>query len=73
MNKLEKNIGFPGEARVRYGNGEFDVIHKGAFVRCAVTGAVIPLTQLKYWSVDLQEPYANVEASLQRYLQNRRG
>lgn len=73
LNKFEKFAGFPGEARVRYGNGEFQVINKGDFVRCAVTGAVIPLSQLKYWSVDLQEPYASVEASLQRYMQNHRG
>lgn len=71
MNKIEKFIGFRGEARVRYQDGEFQVLTQGDFVRCAVTGAVIPLTLLKYWSVELQEPYASAEASLQRVLQQR--
>ena len=38
----------------------------GAFVRCAVTGIPIPLEELKYWSVDLQEPYSTPEAVLKR-------
>ena len=33
---------------------------------CAVTGVPIPLEELRYWSVDLQEPYATPEAVLQR-------
>jgi len=71
LNKIEKFIGFKGEARVRYQPGEFQVLSSGDFVRCAVTGAVIPLTQLKYWNVDLQEAYATPAASLHRYLQLR--
>jgi hypothetical protein len=35
-------------------------------VRCAVTGVPIPLEELKYWSVDVQEAYATPEAVLQR-------
>jgi hypothetical protein len=31
-----------------------------------VTGAPIPLEELRYWSVDLQEAYATPEAVLQR-------
>lgn len=73
MNKIEKFIGFKGEARVRYQDGEFQVLTQGDFVRCAVTGAVIPLTQLKYWSVALQEAYASPEASLTRHLQLGKG
>ena len=33
----------------------------------AVTGVPIPLEELKYWSVELQEAYAAPEAVLQRY------
>lgn len=72
LNKIEKFIGFKGEARVHYKDGEFQVMGHGDFVRCAVTGAVIPLTQLKYWSVALQEPYASPEASLTRHMQLRK-
>jgi hypothetical protein len=41
-------------------------------VRCAVTGAAIPLPALKYWSVDLQEAYASPEASVRRVLERKR-
>jgi hypothetical protein len=36
-------------------------------VRCAVTDVRIPLDELKYWSVDLQEAYAVPGAVLQRH------
>jgi hypothetical protein len=41
--------------------------HGEAQVRCAVTDARIPLDELKYWSVDLQEAYAIPSAVLQRH------
>ncbi len=67
MNRFEG----PGarEARVRYLDGDFQVVSPGAFVRCAVTGESIPLDELKYWSVARQEPYATAEISLQRELE----
>lgn len=67
MNRFEG----PGgkEARIRYLDGDFQVMTPGSFVRCAVTGESIPLDELKYWSVARQEPYANAEISLNRELQ----
>ena len=56
----------PGEAEIRYLDGDFRVVRPGAYVRCAVTGVPIPLEELKYWSVDLQEPYASPQAVMQR-------
>jgi hypothetical protein len=56
-----------GEAKVQYLDGDFRVISPGAYVRCAVTGAKIPLEDLKYWSVDRQEAYATPEAVLERH------
>jgi hypothetical protein len=38
-----------------------------------VTGVAIPLEELKYWSVDLQEAYANPEAVLRRHFPHARG
>ena len=66
MNRFEG----PGarEARLRYLDGDFQVITPGAFVRCAVTGEAIPLDELKYWSVARQEAYLNAEISLGREL-----
>jgi hypothetical protein len=68
MNRFEG----PGarEARIRYLDGDFQVISPGAFVRCAVTGESIPLDELKYWSVVRQEPYVSAAASLQRELEH---
>ena len=51
-------------ARVRYLPGSFRVLSNGDHVICAVTGARIPLHELKYWSVERQEAYADPEASL---------
>jgi hypothetical protein len=56
-----------GEAQVQYLDGDFRVISPGTFVRCAITDARIPLDELKYWSVDLQEAYATPAAVLQRH------
>ncbi len=69
MNRFEKFFGLRGEAKVRYLNGEFQVVSPGDFVRCAVTGEPILLPDLKYWSVELQEAYVSPEVSLQRYLE----
>lgn len=57
----------PGEAEVKYLDGDFRVIRPGGFVRCAVTGVAIPLDELKYWSVERQEAYATPEAVLKRW------
>lgn len=54
------------EAQLRFGAADYEIIRKGAFVRCAVTGAAIPLDDLKYWSAELQEAYAGPEAVVQR-------
>ena len=65
LNRFD-NRSVPGEAEVRYLDGDFRVLRPGAFVRCAITGVAIPLEELKYWSVERQEPYAGPEAVLQR-------
>jgi hypothetical protein len=71
MNRVEKFFGVHNEARVRYMDGEFQVLSSGDFVRCAVTGTTIALSDLRYWSVELQEAYASAEISLQRLKQRR--
>lgn len=55
-----------GEATLRYLDGEYEIVTPGGYVVCAVTGTQIPLDALRYWSVDLQEPYANPEISTRR-------
>ena len=64
--RLTKRPAQPGEARVRYLDGDLQVLEAGDYVVCAVTGRKIPLQALRYWSVDLQEAYVNAEAASQR-------
>jgi hypothetical protein len=66
MNRFDPRPTAAVEARVEYLDGDFRVTRPGAYVRCAVTGAVIPLDELRYWNVDRQEAYASPEAVLQR-------
>ena len=52
------------EARIHYLAGTFRMLADGDHVRCAVTGARIPLDSLRYWSVARQEAYVDADASL---------
>ncbi len=72
MNRIDKFFGLKNEAKVRYLDGEFEVVSPGDFVRCAVTGMHVPLADLKYWNVEVQEPYATADVSLKRYLELRK-
>ena len=71
LNRYDRPSPMAGEAEVKFLDGDFRVIRPGAFVRCAVSGAPIPLEELKYWSVDLQEAYASTDAVLRRHFPER--
>ena len=71
MNRIDKLFGMRGEARIRYKHGEFQVLSPGEYVRCAVTAQQIQLGELRYWNVDLQEPYASAEVARKRYIELR--
>lgn len=72
MNRIDRLFGMKGEARVRYKDGEYQILSPGDFVRCAVTGQAIIMSDLRYWNVQLQEPYASAEISLKRTLELRK-
>lgn len=57
----------PKPAILEYGHGQFIVISPGSYVVCAVTGQRIALDRLRYWSVELQEPYASPDVAHQRH------
>jgi len=61
-------IGRGREAKLFLGDGRYDIMSPGDHVVCSVTGQKIPLPNLRYWSVDLQEVYATSEVSLNRVL-----
>jgi len=52
------------EAKIHYMAGTFRLLSAGDHVRCALTGTVIPLENLRYWSVARQEPYVDAATSL---------
>lgn len=67
MNAHDRDFANQDMAVLHYGDGEFAVLKPGRFVRCAVTGAPIPLEALRYWSAELQEAYAGPKEALQRW------
>ena len=67
LDRFDRTPPMAGEAEVKFLDGDFRIVRPGAFVRCAVTGLPIPLEELRYWSVELQEAYVSPEAVLQRH------
>ncbi|HEY3777511.1 MAG TPA: DUF2093 domain-containing protein [Rhizomicrobium sp.] len=67
MNQMERDLRPEGLAELEYLDGEYRLVKPGSFILCAVTGAPIPLDELRYWSVDLQEAYASPAIALQRF------
>lgn len=56
-------------ATLLYGPNGFRVIKPGHFITCAASGVPVPLEELRYWSVDLQEGYATAELATKRALE----
>lgn len=54
-------------AEVHYVSGDFEILSRGSYVLCAVTGQPIHLEHLRYWNADLQEAYATLEIATARY------
>lgn len=53
------------EAKIHYLDGTFRLLSTGDHVRCAITGALIAVEELRYWSVERQEAYADAAASVE--------
>ncbi len=51
------------EAKIRYLDADFQIVREGEFVRCAATGTIIPLNDLRYWSVARQQPFGSAEVA----------
>ena len=54
-------------AKLKYLPNNFQVIHPGDYVECAVSGRKISIENLTYWNVDLQEPYYSAFEANERY------
>ncbi|MDB3858019.1 DUF2093 domain-containing protein [Pelagibacteraceae bacterium] len=55
------------KAKLIYKHNSFDIIEDGSFVLCAVSRKEIPLKDLNYWNVELQEPYYSPLEVNERY------
>ena len=56
-------------AKLYYGPASFRVLRPGQHVVCAVSGEVIPLEELRYWSAEHQEAYASCAIATKRLLE----
>jgi hypothetical protein len=72
MNRMERPSS-GSEARLRYLDGDYQVLRSGAFVTCAVSGLPIALEDLRYWNVARQEPYASARIAMDREIAIQQG
>lgn len=63
---MSSNRSSGGEAKLRYGPNGFRVLQPGSHVICAASGVAVALEDLRYWSVERQEPYASAELATER-------
>ena len=62
------------KAKLTYKHNSFDIVEEGQFVVCAVSGKKIPLDQLNYWNVELQEAYFSpIEVNERIRILNKKG
>ncbi len=45
------------KAKLKFFPNGFEIVEKGDYVVCSISGKNIPLNELSYWNVDLQEAY----------------
>ena len=52
------------KAKLIFKHNSFEIVEEGDHVLCSITGKEIPLKNLNYWNVDLQEAYfSSIEAN----------
>ena len=55
------------KAKIKFNPSNFEILEEGEYVACAISGKKIPLNQLTYWNVELQEAYYSPKEVQQRY------
>ena len=55
------------KAFIKYKPNTFDILEEGDHVICAVSKKVIPLENLNYWNVELQEAYYSPIEAKKKY------
>ena len=69
MNRFEPKITAGREAKVKFLDADYRILSQGDFVRCAVTGKPIRLSDLRYWNVERQEAYVSAEVAARRHVE----
>ena len=60
------------KAKLKFNPNNFEILEEGDYVVCAVSGKNIPINQLMYWNVELQEPYYSyLEAAIKKEEDNK--
>ncbi len=54
------------KAKLIFKHNYFEIVEEGDYVLCAISGKEIPLKNLNYWNVDLQEPYFSYKEANQK-------
>ena len=57
------------KAKLKFEANTFQIIEEGDHVVCAVSGKNIPLNELTYWNVELQEAYYSPKEAKIRFEQ----
>ncbi len=55
-------------AKLHYMPNGFRMLSSGDHVFCAISGERVALDDLRYWSVEKQEPYATAQISAQAHV-----
>jgi len=55
------------EAKLKFKSGNFEIISQGDYVTCKVSGKKINLSELRYWNIELQEPYFSYVEATERF------
>ena len=55
------------KAKLKFLPNNFEIIEEGDYVVCAISGKNIPLNQLAYWNVELQEAYSSPKEAKIRF------
>ena len=55
------------KAKLIFKHNYFEIVEVGDFVLCAISGKEIPIQELNYWNVDLQEAYFSPLEANERY------
>ena len=54
------------KAKLKFHPNNFEIVEKGDYVICATSGKKIPLNELTYWNVELQEAYYSYKEAFKK-------